>query len=291
MSLTTGLVVTSCIGDVDTSYKLPRKVKLETNFIFYPLNLSSILEHPIKHGETWNDSLIKLCKINSIQFNCIGGETPETIGEYFLNKFDQKGRFHKYEYYNLDKGKKPFSEININPTSNGKTIVLNKFFGSKENIILKDINLDNKDVFLRLKNNQITDSVITYHLPAYTTLIVEKIGNKISHLQIITPKNTSIQDVHNRINEIGIQNTDLSYTSMTITYTIAGLPKTSYNLSIDWTQKELQEEWEYFEDRVVTRYKKYVNHTQVKDYQFTYTDDLILRSIDSDGKKYELVYN
>lgn len=286
-----GLLLNSCIGDIDTTYKLPRKAKLETNFLYSPLNMSSILDHPIIHGDMWNDSLIKLCKINKIQFNCIGGETPETIGEYIINEFDEKGRFHKFEYYNVEKGKSPYSEININPTAEGRTIVLNKFFGEKENIVLKEIQSNEKNIFLRTRNEQITDSVITLKLPGYTTLIIEKIGSKISHLQVVTPKNTSIKEIQERINNYGIDDPDLLFASMSITYTVGGLPRTSYNLSIDWTQKELQEEWEYFEDRVITRYKKYVNHTLVKDYQITYTDDLVMRSIDSDGKKYELVYN
>ena len=282
----------SCVGEIDNSYHLPRKTELITNFIIDPLEIGSIAEPPMRMAHIWNDSIIRLMKVHKLELLTYGGQNPDAIHDKLELVFTDKGQLKSF------KSKRANEKILLNdfvisyPKKNEERIGIRKLLGVERTVnIINTKDEEGNWISVRISPNNKKDTLREYRFGKESKLTIDKIGDKISLIHIVIPVTRSINEAKQFIHNLGLTQEDLQFAQLKITYLKKGLPISTYALSIDWAQKGLVQSWDYLDEKIVTRYKEFINNNLIKDYTFNYTEDYVLRSIDTKEKVYTIHYN
>jgi hypothetical protein len=252
-----------------------------------PFFIDQLNEPPIKQKSAWNDSLLKLAGIHNITITSKGMKNPEDISELMIFNFNNAGALSKFEQFNYETSKEAITEINFS----GNSGVINRYYGEAMSQELKNDVNGVTDVFVRKRSAEFSDSCFVFGSIFKPAAIVEKTGKYTSRINIILKENESLKSIRKVIVKLGIDTVSMNSAEMFVTYIDKNYrPLKSYLVTEGYVQTALVAEWNYENHKKLISYRKFVNTSPVKEYEFEYSEDKLLRSFIYNRIKYFVDY-
>lgn len=285
------LLFTTCKSEHKDIYEIPDGVILETNFIYSPFEIGTILEHPAYVGEKWRDSMIYLLNITSI---CIQSENINNgiqKSEKLLYRFNKKGFMSKFEYFTPKDSKEAHSIFIGNEPKNGiTTMEFKKYYGEKSDYWVEKFRDGNKLIIVSHRANRPKNTSTSTKFDEMR-IKIDYIDKKPSLIQFYLPQGKSIDKAKDEVSKMGLTEDDIKYADRKVTFTQHNLPIVTHKLTSDWQQTDLLESWQYNDFKTIKSYQKFVNNTLVQNLTFSYSESLLLESLKLNNITYSFTYN
>lgn len=282
------LLFHSCIEGPKHDYALPVNVSLSEYTLYNPFFIDQLNETPFQFGNIWNDSLLKIARINRIKFIAKGLKNPDDTSELIQYSFNQKFELTTFNYTQFNVAKTPICFASFK----GNTGILNRYFGENVNQKLEKVIEQNRVLQLRERKNGIWDTTFIYGSMEKPYAIVEKSGLFISHINFIIKEGEALNKTKELLSTLNIEMSELLNAEKNVTYVDQNYrPQRSYLIDESFVQTNLVAEWEYENNKKLIGFKKFVNTSPIKEYSFKYTDDKLLRSFEYNRVKFTVEYN
>lgn len=265
----------SCVDGDPLPFELPKTVQLSNYQNISLFFIEQLNEDPIKQVPAWNDSILKLAGIHSIKITAKGMKNPDDISESIYFSFDKDGKLNGFQHIKLDVSKEPLTTIEINDKK-GKLV---SYFGEKvdQDLMIEDFNLGKR--FIRYRTDQLKDTFTVIGSIEKPLVILEKSGNHLSRVNVIIRENEPVKKMESILKKLEIDSTELFHAEKNITYVDEHYrPLRSYLIGENYVQTSLVAEWHYESHKKLTAYKRFVNSSPIKEYEFEYSEDKLLRS-------------
>jgi len=278
---------TSCKSE-SNDYKLDKSVQLSEYGLISPFYIEQLTEAPIRQFHGWNDSLLSLCKINTIQIVAHGMKNPDAAAELASFHFTASGQINQYRYFKYELGQEPFTQVNF---KTNKAIVT-RYFGEKVDQLLEieKTREGHKQSWIRSNGSSETLYIIgTLQRPV---LLLSYSGDRLSKCTVIVNVNDPLRTVAKRLKENGVDQSELLYAEKAVLYVDEKYqPLEMYQFNENFVQTGLLAEWIYENHKKLTAYRRYINGTCVKEFSFNYNDDRLLNSFEYNRIRYSVKYN
>jgi hypothetical protein len=280
-------VFSACVDNTPPSFQLPNNVALSNYQMLSLFFIEQLNEAPIKQYSAWNDSILKLTGINKINIQSKGLKNPEDIAERIEFSFDKSKRLMTYSHSKMDVSQDPLTIINFK-SSDGR---LTKYFGESCDQKLNVELFDKGSRFIRYRTSDFKDEFTIYGSIEQPLIMLEKSGKYISRVTVILEENEPLRKVESILKGLQIDEKELINAEKLVTYVDEHYrPQRTYALSEELIQTALVAEWQYEGHKKLISYKRFVNSSPIKDYEFSYSDDKLLRSFIYNRINYSVDY-
>ncbi len=284
-------ILVSCGQDTSKEFHLPKRTHLSDYGFFNPIFVEFLLDPPLKYGDIWNDSLLKVSKVKRMEFIHKGNISPEQEAERIEYNFHSNGKQTTFNFYNYELSPTVFTSVIFDYSNTKQTLVkAPKFFGQASDAMILIKNEDKRINLLKSKSKGKFDSTFIYREGKNVRAIIEKIDNYVSSIYFFQDVSSPTTLSQNFAKQLGISPHDLIFADKSITFLKQGRPEKCYQINEEFVKDQLLAEWQYTNKRL-DKYKKYVNGNCVKEFSFNYSEDKLLRSMTFNNKLYEILYN
>lgn len=268
-------------------FKLPKTVSLSNYQTLSLFFVEQLNEAPIKQIPAWNDSLLKLTEISSIRITAKGLKNPEDISESIFFDFNKDGKLKAFQHIKMDVSKDPLTNIEFN----GNKGRLVSYFGEKVDQELQLESMDKGIRFIRVRSSEFQDTFSIIGSIERPQIILEKSGKHLSRINVILKENEPLRKMENMLSALNIDPTDLFNAEKNVTYVDENYrPLRTYLIGEEFVQTSLVAEWRYESHKKLISYKRYVNSSPIKEYDFDYSEDKLLRSFTYNRIQYFVDY-
>lgn len=270
----------SCVDGDPLPFQLPKTVQLSNYQTLSLFFIEQLNEDPIKQIPAWNDSILKMAGIHSIKITAKGMKNPEDVSESIQFSFNKNGLLNGFQHSKFDVSKEPLTTISFNDiqskVTNGKLI---SYFGEKVNQELKIEHFPEGTRFVRSRTAELRDTFTVIGTIEKPLVILEKSGSHLARINVIIRENEPVKKMEAIVNKLGISATELFHAEKNITYVDEHYrPLKTYLIAEEYVQTALVAEWQYEAHKKLISYKRYVNSSPIKEYEFEYSEDKLLRS-------------
>lgn len=291
LSLFAFICLLSCKPDKPAEFQLPNHVNLDSYGFYDIFNIDQIIDPPFKNTDSWNDSLLKLCRIHKITFKRSGIKNPENLAEKIQFNFTEHGKLKSYDYRNLELSSLNKTFINLDKSGENKvSYKVVEYFGKKSNLYIENEFYPELSIFRRISEDRIKEENRSIYHNNKLIAKIEKHGDFITKIQFIQDVSLPIKNLEKSLTELHLSYEEFLLAEKIVTFTENGLPQKSYLMDENFIKGNLCQEWIYQGRNQLTGYKKYVNGSCVKDLKFDYSKDKILKTLTVDHNVYALFY-
>jgi len=282
----------SCNPDKPAEFQLPYNVNLNSYGFYDLINIEQIIDPPFKSTESWNDSLLKLCRIRKINFTRTGVKNPDNIAEKIQFNFNESGKLKSFDHSNNEISATNRTYITFLKSEENKSIFkVDEYFGNKSNILVEQENYPELSVYRRISEQNTKEENRSIYHNNKLILKIEKHGDFVSRVQFIQDISLPIKTLEANLDHAHISFEEFLLAEKLVTFTENGLPQKSYLIDENFVKGNLCQEWIYEGRKKLIGYKKYVNGVCIKDMEFEYSNDKILKQLIIDQNIYSISYN
>jgi hypothetical protein len=282
------VVVISCNQTGKDNYSLPEKVVLQNNQLYSPFFIEYLFDQSGKYAQLWNDSILNVSGINSVQLETSNSSTSKKEQEKYLFVFSEHHSLKTFNYFNFDLGETPRTKLQFKE-SVGNTEF---FFGEKvkyKNSMLFEVG---RTLHLRGRAKGSFDSTLIYPSISNPELIIEKTGNSYLKVNIILSEGEALMNGKKILTNNGYSIENLSPAEINVVYVNSKkFPLKSYLITDNFVQTTLTGEWNYEISSMLTGYTRFINGSAVKKILFNYSNDHLLREVIYNDVVYKVEYN
>jgi hypothetical protein len=280
--------LSGCIDREPLPYQLPKNAALSNYQILSLFFIEQLNEAPIKQIPAWNDSILKLTGISSIHITAKGMKNPEDISESIYFRFNKSGIISGFEHIKLDVSKDPLTTMEFDQNK-GKIV---SYFGENVDQKLKMEQFDQGVRFIRMRSPEFQDTFTVIGTLERPLIILEKSANHLSRINVILQENEPVKKMEALISKLQIDPKDLFLAEKNVTYVDEHYrPLRTYLVGEEYVQTSLVAEWNYESHKKLTSYNRFVNSSPIKQYEFQYSEDKLLRSFTYNRINYFVDYH
>lgn len=281
----------SCGESSDGRSEKKENVPYRKNLI-NPYYIDQILNTPNNFGSIWNASNIRQIVVDKISIVLKGGSNPDDIIEKYIFTFDSLGNNDNYSYYHYQNSQDVINQTNFQ--YHGKDIYkinVYRYFGVG-NLPPTFVNqTPERTIFYKSKSNGKNDSLFFYPNAQKPKIIIDKIGNFVSRLEIFVPEGTPRSKIMSQLQAVDTNLTQYELTDKMLTYTNNGFPVESYHLGENWNHLERAKLWEYNKYKQPISFKEWMHGTLIKSISIQYNENALPKKIIYNRNKYLLNYH